>query len=130
MNSIYRHHKYRWSKPFGGARHSWEFVGPVGALSFNVGIHENYDPSCGLEYHHTFAPYGPAAPDHIDCPLTGGRCWHDGTSLYASEHVWPFVEPYLRIGDHETIFRFLEGEADRRFADYPGPYVNQSGEKA
>src|ERR1700743_3555732 len=116
----YRHHKYTWSKPFSSVRHNWEFVGPVGALNFHASLTPNYDPSCGLEFHHTDrCNYAPErAPDHVDCPLTGGRCWLDGTSLYASEQVWPFVESYLRVGDHDAIFRFLEEEANQHFERY------------
>ena len=118
--SKYRHHKYTWSKPFGSVRHSWELVGPIGAVSFNVSLTEGYGPSCGLEFHHTEACgfRTDEAPDHRNCPQTGGRCWHDGTSLYASEQVWPRVEGYLRGGEHDHIFRILEGEADRHFDQF------------
>lgn len=30
--------------------------------------------------------------DHNDCWLIGGPCWHDGTSLYASEFMIPLLE--------------------------------------
>lgn len=115
--SRYRHHKYTWSKPFGSARHWWEFVGPDGAIHFHVSLTDGYGPSCGLEIHRTTpAEYQRGdAPSHVDCPLTGGRCWHDGTSLYASETLWPMIEPMLRSGDHDAIFRVLEGEANGRF---------------
>lgn len=113
----YRHHKYEWTKPFGSERHNWSLIGPKGALHFHASSTPNYGTSCGLEYHHTDGEtYRPdAAPDHIDCPLTGGRCWHDGTSLYANEHLWPLIEGYLRHGEHEAIFRILESEADQHF---------------
>lgn len=116
----YRHHKYTWSKPFSNAHHRWELVGPIGAIHFHVSLSESYGPSCGLEYHHTEVCgfRTDEAPDHVNCPLTGGRCWHDGTSLYASEHLWPYIEPYLKTGDHERIFKILEGEADQRFAQF------------
>lgn len=117
--SKYKHHKYTWTNRFGSVRHQWELVGPIGAIHFHVSVSDDarWEPSAGLEYHHTEASgYRPGeAPDHIDCPLTGGRCWHDGTSLYASEHVWPFCEPYLRTGDHKTIFSYLERIADSHF---------------
>jgi hypothetical protein len=114
----YRHHKYVWSKPYGSVNHDWSFVGPLGAINFHVSITEGYSPSCGLEFHHTpLAQYRPDdAPDHINCPLTGGPCWHDGTSLYASETVWPAVKASLANGNHGAIFTYLEGEADRHFA--------------
>jgi hypothetical protein len=80
------------------------------------------DPSCGLEFHHAFDPTkGQEAPVHINCALTGGRCWHEGTSLYASEHVWPLVKLYLQNGDHRMIFKVLEGEYDQHFEQYEKP---------
>lgn len=116
----YRHHKYTWSKPFGNARHWWELVGPLGAVHFHVSVNDKYGDSCGLEFHHTEACgwHTDEAPHHINCPLTGGRCWHDGTSLYASEHLWPRVKDLLGLGNHEAIFRILEQEADERFGQF------------
>lgn len=116
--SRFRHHKYTYSNPFGSPRHQWELVGPEGGIHFHVSLTKGYDPSCGLEFHHAArANYDPdRAPDHIKCPLIGEPCWHDGTSLYASETIWPMIEPMLRSGDHETIFRVLEGEYDRHFS--------------
>lgn len=113
----FRHHKYTWSRPWGSPRHQWELVGPEGGVHFSVSMTKGYDPSCGLEFHHsTRAKYRrDEAPDHTQCWLIGGPCWHDGTSLYASETLWPMIEPMLRSGDHETIFRILEGEYDDRF---------------
>lgn len=78
---------------------------------------------CGLELHSIY-PKGDDAPDHIDCPLTGGRCWHDGTSLYASETLWPHIQPYLRDGDHETIFKILEREA-KKLEEYAPNYKSE-----
>lgn len=106
----YRHHKYIWSKPFGNERHHWELVGANGALHFHATYYADHQTSCGLEVHRI---EGDGAPHHINCPLTGGRCWHDGTSLYAEEELWPLIKEYLKTGDHETIFRILEGEADK-----------------
>lgn len=108
----YKHHKYTWSKPFGSARHCWEVVGAKGAIHFHATFFSNYGVSCGLEIHSLIAK---GAPDHIDCPLTGGRCWHDGTSLYAQEHLWPVIELYLCKGEHDKIFLMLEREANERF---------------
>lgn len=117
----YRHQKYTWSKPFSSVRHQWEIVGPYGAVHFHVSLTENYGPSCGLEFHHTeegakrVGRFADEAPHQMSCPMTGGRCWHDGTSLYASAHIWPMVESYLRHGEHEHVFHILEQEADRHF---------------
>lgn len=114
------HHKYTWSKPWSAVRHNWELVGPDGAINFHVSLHEEQygGPSCGLEFHRpSWSKRRPTGevPMHLNCPLTGGPCWHDGTSLYASERLWPMVEPMLRSGDHETIFRVLEGEYEAHF---------------
>lgn len=113
----FRHHKYTYTNRFGSPSHTWELVGPDGGIHFHVSITKSYDPSCGLEFHHAArAKYRcDAAPDHTTCPLIGEPCWHDGTSLYASEQVWPMVEPMLRHGEHEAVFRYLEGEYDSHF---------------
>ncbi len=114
MSRKYKHHKYTWTRPFTSVRHCWELVGPNGAMHFHVSVMDDpkYDPSAGLEFHHIA---GTGAPDHVNCPLTGGRCWHDGTSLYASEHVWPMVSHHLERGDHGKIFEILERIASEHF---------------
>lgn len=113
----YRHHKYTWTKPWGAARHNWSFVCAKGAVNFHASTYSDNEPSCGLEFHFVSPPHGDEAPAHLDCELTGGRCWHDGTSLYAKETLWPMIEPLLLSGDHEMIFRFLEQDANRQFYD-------------
>lgn len=117
----FRDHKYEWSMPFTSVRHNWSLRGPRGGINFHVSIRDkgDWDPSCGLEFHRDFDPYGgKRAADYKDCWLTGGKCWHDGTSLYASEHVWPYVKDCLRTGDHEAVFRFLEGEYNSHFKQF------------
>lgn len=114
-------HKYEWSKPFSSVRHNWSLRGPRGGINFHVSINDNrdYDPSCGLEFHKDFDPTnGQEAAHHKNCWLTGGKCWHNGTSLYASEYVWPYVEERLRMGEHEAVFRFLEREYNAHFKEY------------
>jgi len=124
--SRYRHHKYTWLRRGDWIAHRWELVGPYGALHFSAQIHqpardmttERYETSCGLECHYAQPPeyMQGQAPTQTDCALTGGWCWHDGTSLYAMETLWPEFSERLRIGDHDGIFRALEYEADQRFA--------------
>lgn len=115
MNTTrFGHHKYTWTKPFGSVRHCWELVGPEGGVHFHVSLIDKYPPSCGLEFHHTKRNED-RAPGTTQCWLTGGPCWHDGTSLYASETLWPMVEPMLRSCDHELIFKVLEREYADRF---------------
>jgi hypothetical protein len=116
----FTNHKYTWSKPFTAVRHQWELVGPEGGIHLHVSLHEAKfgGNSCGLEFHRAaWSMRRPPkdAPSQGKCWLIGGPCWHDGTSLYASEHVWPIVQSMLRSGDHEAIFRLLEGEYDSHF---------------
>lgn len=122
FSRYFKHHKYTWSRPWGDVRHWWEIVCGDGAIHFHVSINEKYGTTAGLEFHHLT---GDGAPDHIDCPLTGGRCWHDGTSLYAMESIWPQVEPMLRQGDHDGIFKLLEFEAKRHFSV---PVTDEAGQ--
>ncbi len=111
----YRHQKYTWEKPFGSVRHMWQLIGPRGGIHFAISLTEGYSVSAGLEIHYREPLESDRAPDQNPCWLLGCPCWHDGTSLYASETLWPLIEPMLKHGEHEAIFRVLEGEADRRF---------------
>lgn len=118
----FRHQKYTYTNPYGSPYHTWEIVGPMGGVHFRVVMTSGYGPSCGLEFHHSARTRYRCdeAPDHITCPVIGEPCWHDGTSLYASETIWPMVEPMLKHGDHERVFRLLEEEYDRRFSKFEG----------
>lgn len=115
----FSHKKYIYSAPFTFANHWWQIIGPRAALHFHVSIDPNdkYPPTCGLEMHHFSPPeyMQDQAPSQLKCDLTGGRCWHDGTSLYASESLWPMIKPLLRAGNHEGVFQLLEGEYINRF---------------
>lgn len=113
--SRFRHHKYTWSKPFGSVRHCWELISQQGAVHFHATLYRTggIDTSCGIEFH-SCTPTGDRAPDHIDCPLIGGRCWHDGSSLYA-ESLWQYIGPRLEHADHEGVFAVLEAEHDKHF---------------
>ena len=115
-------HKYTFTpSQWGSDRHYWELRGPDGGIHFHAVTYWDggHSPACGLEIHRCApASYQQGtAPHHIDCPVTGGRCWHDGTSLYASETLWPMFEGWLRLGDHASIFRSLEMEYDNRFQE-------------
>ena len=124
MSDGYRkfsHEKYTYRKSHDWHVHYWQTVGPVGAVHYRAQIHQDneYPPSCGLEFHHYAIVrerfgYGDEAPHHLDCELTGGPCWHDGTSSYAS-YIWPMMESYLQINNHECVFRTLRREYRNRF---------------
>lgn len=113
----FRDHKYTWQRPHAAVYHQWSFRGPGGGLSFHVSIMDDEpgrEPSAGLEFHHLAPPYGEdEAAHHSPCWLLGAPCWHNGTSLYASESVWPRV--HMCKGDHGEIFRVLEREYDAHF---------------
>lgn len=118
-------HKYTFTpSAWGSDNHKWELRGPDGGVHFNASIQRDakYPPSAGLEIHRCApADYQKGqAPHHIDCPVTGGRCWHDGTSLYASETLWPMFSVWLQFGDHASVFRSLEIEYDDRFGPASG----------
>lgn len=108
----FKHHKYTYQNRFGNPSHQWELVGPDGGIHFHFNHLKDYSDTAGLEFHHSrSANYRPeTAPDHTHCPLTGEPCWHDGTSMYATETLLPVIKPMLEIGDHESVFRLLERE--------------------
>ena len=96
----------------------WQLIGPEGGLHFTASHYkDNDDWTCGLEIHRsTPADYQKChAPSDTNCWLIGGRCWHDGTSLYARETVWPRVEYFLNQGKHKEIFDMLEREYEKQF---------------
>lgn len=114
-------HRYEYRvAPWGNVTHHWELRGPEGGIHFHAIVSPTsaYGPSCGLEVHRCEpADYQKGdAPHHINCPVTGGRCWHDGTSLYATETLWPMFESWLKNGDHPMIFLRLEIEYDNHFS--------------
>lgn len=117
-------HKYTFTpSEWNSDYHRWELRGPEGGVHFYASISKNkeFSPACGLEIHRCTPQryqHG-SAPHHINCPVTGGRCWHDGTSLYASETLWPRFENWLREGNHRSIFLTLEMEYDNRFQEDP-----------
>jgi hypothetical protein len=116
----FNHHLYKWSKPFSAVRHHWELVGPDGGIHLHISLTPEYPPSCGLEFHHTREAwkrrYGREEPcHHKNCPVLGEPCWHDGTSMWASELWENEVRHALKAGAHEEVFRLLEREYGRHF---------------
>jgi hypothetical protein len=117
----FNHEKYTYTKRHHWHVHYWQTVGPVGAVHYRAQIHQDneYEPSCGLEMHHSALVrerfgYDDEAPHHLDCELTGGPCWHDGTSSYASD-LWPMIEADLMMNNHEGVFMTLRREYRDRF---------------
>lgn len=70
----------------------------------NGGVETHYNEKSKPEY------LGEAS-FHEQCLQNNGKCWHDGTSLWASEYWIPYVMPN---GD-EAIWRKLESIALESF---------------
>ena len=79
-------HHIWWIKNADGAVHIWARMSEWNGRKEWIG---------GVECHWPMAQEGwlGGEPSHADCWLIGGHCWHDGTSLYFSEHIAPFL-PY------------------------------------
>lgn len=96
---------FNYSAPDGGdnRQHIWSVVGEKG------GVHVWAAPQHpdlakkwgekfygGVEVHSRTRLYdfGDGAPNHKDCWLLKGPCWHDGSSLYFSENIEPIIRHY------------------------------------
>lgn len=79
----------------GSWRHEYVVLCKNGAISFHWADSEGrFEKTAGLEIHR----YVPAeyqkdhAPHHSPCHILGAPCWHDGTSLYATEKLLPLID--------------------------------------
>jgi hypothetical protein len=98
----------------GQDRHIWSVVGPKGAV--HVWARANHDEWIaefgehwigGVERHSPVPVYSfndPDKPDHPDCFLLNGPCWHDGTSLYFSERIAPMLPPEAPFPEYVHSF--------------------------
>jgi hypothetical protein len=96
----------------------WCVVGPAGAVDFhctNEPVKGWSERVGGLEEHRRAPAYyqNAESPSHEHCSLLNGKCWHDGSSLYASEFIIPFYEQ----SGEEALWPLLEGEYRRRFEE-------------
>lgn len=111
-------HKYELTKRPGEALvHCWTCVGPLGGVHLHVRDCMPGDDWTrflgGLEFHYRTPPgyLAKDPPSHEKCWLIDAPCWHDGTSLYASETLIPFwrADP----DNHERMFARLAKEYPR-----------------
>ena len=118
MNDKYRH-EYRLVPRFGNWDHTYIVETAHGAVQLRMTDYgedrsEHFVErfSGGVEFHWRLAPSWAKdkAPDHPQCHILHAPCWHDGTSLYASEHYAPMLESGA---SHEIIFLSLEHDAKR-----------------
>ena len=98
----------------------WIVVGTLGAIDFHYShahleVTRRFGVAGGVEFHYRAAPEYMESdePSHDQCWILGGRCWHDGTSLWASEY-WI---PLLQSGGEAAIWHALEYEYRKR--DWP-----------
>jgi len=93
----------------------WAVIGPAGAVDFhcnNVSIGHGIDWIGGIEEHRREPDKYQVGkpPDHTDCRLLEGNCWHDGSSLYASE----VLIPILKQRGEDALWTQLEAEYRER----------------
>lgn len=99
-----------------GIQHMWIVIGGTMAkhLWIRQSVHamkDDYDGERylgGVETHWRSPPEHArfSAPDHNNCRILGAPCWHDGTSLWASEKWIPQWE--CSPHDHKGILDELE----------------------
>jgi len=101
----------------------WEVVGALGGAHLHIHPYTDIQGvvsySAGLEAHFIRPPASRAgeAPNYLDCAVVKGWCWHDGTSMYASDH---FVPLFVAKVDDEEIFQEIARWAADVFEDrYP-----------
>ena len=112
-------YKYEYSRRFGQPFHVWSAVGARGGAHLHITDYgEEHEAkggarhSGGIEFHSRVPMPGvDRPPDCDDCWLLHAPCWHDGSSLAASERWIPMWrdEP----NDHDGICRALGSEAER-----------------
>ena len=99
---------------YGEPHFSLAVIGFKGAFQFYFAVRMGFkvEPSYLMEGFHPLLPMGvekhsrsgEGEPHHTDCQFTGGNCWHDGSSLYAREHVMPL----FLAGGSKAVFELLE----------------------
>ena len=108
-------HKYEYSYSYGQHPfHVWSCVGSRGAIHVHITDYGEKHAaeygnrySGGIEIHYRQPPsYMDTPPSQNKCWLLGGPCWHDGSSLQASEYWIPSWK--LAPHDHEAMFNLIE----------------------
>jgi len=112
--SIYES-KYEYRRLWGNPYHLYSCVGAIGAVHLHITDHgdehaEKYGErySGGIEGHWRYA-IANRPPDHALCPFLNAPCWHDGSSLQATETWIPLWRACQ--GDPDAMFDRLENAA-------------------
>lgn len=100
-------------------------IGEDGAIHFHL-MESSEDPKKafgerywgGVEVHSKKQMYDHGEkPASENCWILGGQCWHDGSSLMATERFIPEWEFCQRIGDFESLWRGLEVMYEKQFSE-------------
>ena len=114
--------QYIYELRFGNPQHTWTVLGAKGAVHLHITDYgEKHEAKYGgryqggIEIHYRHPPEYMAEepPSQDECWLLKCPCWHDGSSLQASE-VWI---PTWRASphDHDGMFEMLKHDARQRF---------------
>lgn len=99
-----------------GEVHTWTVIGPLGGLHLHIHKYKDNEYTGGLEIHRRQPSQYQQddAPSQDQCWLLHCPCWHDGSSLIASEKYIPAwrLDPH----DHDGMFAMLCNDADYHFA--------------
>lgn len=88
---------YRAIVKAGRVTHLWSLANEDGGIHISASISEWSDGARewlgGCETHYAKCPdyMDPDKPSHEHCWVLGAPCWHDGSSLYFSENVAPYL---------------------------------------
>lgn len=104
--------KYTYESRFGHIYHNWTMVGA--RLGVNLHIVDMGEDakivrySGGIEFHWRSPPeyMRNEVPSHKNCGVLGGPCWHDGSSMQASEFWIPAWKEHQN--DHDRMFKMLQ----------------------
>lgn len=114
--------KYEFTLRFGKPFHLWSLLGARGGLHLHITDNgEEHAREYGERYHGGIEIHYRTPPDYMqdtpptsdECWLLHAPCWHDGSSLQASERWIPMW--LTNQHDHEYMFRMLAVDADHHF---------------
>ena len=109
---------------WGGWAHVWQLVCRRGAVHFHA---TEYDErtrqhtkekfSGGVEFHYleAFAPDREERPYHQHCEILKQPCWHDGSSMMATDTFIPLIEHGVDSSVHSSVFARFRKYADDAF---------------
>lgn len=105
--------RYEFSNNFDNPHHTWIVIARHLAVSLNISVFKD-NPSGGIEYHYREPPehMKDDAPSHNPCSILGAPCWHDGSSMQATEIWIPRWQESPH--DHVRMLTFLEAAIEDR----------------